>query len=154
MMAARAALFALALALCSASSAPVARAAPPAAAREELSEPADFETAGGLYAPFVREHFYRILARSPTKAFLWELALPGAGHFYNGFPIQAGVAIGLTLAGAGLWIAGAVRESPLLWWLGMGTFSAGRVYGLISAPVTAVLLNAAYRRQFGITGRF
>jgi hypothetical protein len=36
----------------------------------------------------------------------------------------------------------------------MATFTAGRVYGLISAPVTAVLLNAAYRRQLGITGRF
>jgi hypothetical protein len=151
---ARAAVLAFGLALCVALAPSPAHAAPPASKSEEPSEPADFESAGSLYAPFVREHFYRILARSPTKAFLWELALPGAGHFYNGFPIQAGVAIGLTLAGAGLWIAGAVRESPLLWWLGMGTFSAGRVYGLISAPVTAVLLNAAYRRQFGITGRF
>jgi hypothetical protein len=106
------------------------------------------------YTPFVREHFYRILSRSPTKAFLWELALPGAGHIYNGFPIQAGVAIGLSCLGAALWIAGAARDLPALWWLGMGTFTAGRVYGLISAPVTAVLLNAAYRRQFGITGRF
>jgi hypothetical protein len=35
----------------------------------------------------------------------------------------------------------------------MATFSAGRVYGLISAPVTAALLNAAYRRQFGIRDR-
>lgn len=154
MRVARAALFALALSCYSVASAPLAHAAPPVKEGEEASSPADFESAGSLYAPFVREHYYRILARSPTKAFLWELALPGAGHFYNGFPIQAGVAIGLTLAGAGLWIAGAVRESPLLWWLGMGTFSAGRVYGLISAPVTAVLLNAAYRRQFGITGRF
>jgi hypothetical protein len=154
MSATRAALFTLALALAVALSAPRAQAAPPEAESEETSEPGDFEAAGGLYAPFVREHFYRVLMRSPTKAFLWELALPGAGHFYNGFPIQAGVAIGLSLAGAGLWIAGAARESPLLWWLGMGTFNAGRVYGLISAPVTAVLLNAAYRRQLGITGRF
>ena len=106
------------------------------------------------YAPLVREHFYRILARSPAKAFLWELALPGAGHIYNGFPIQAGVAIGLSCAGAALWIAGAVRDQQALWWAGAGTFAAGRLYGLISAPVTAALLNAAYRRQFGITGRF
>jgi hypothetical protein len=106
------------------------------------------------YAPLVREHYYRILSRSPTKAFLWELALPGAGHFYVGFPIQAGVAIGLSALGAALWIAGAARDQKALYWTGMATFTAGRVYGLISAPVTAVLLNAAYRRQFGITGRF
>jgi hypothetical protein len=106
------------------------------------------------YSPLVREYFYDVLARSPTKAFLWELALPGAGHIYNGFPIQAGVAIGLSCAGAALWIAGAARDDSALWWAGMGTFSAGRLYGLISAPVTALLLNAAYRRQFGITRRF
>jgi len=137
-----------------------AQAAPPAAEREQgeaheqnVNERTDFEAAGGLYAPFVREHYYRLLSRSPTKAFLWELALPGAGHIYNGFPIQAGIAIGLSALGAALWIAGAARESPALWWAGMATFSVGRVYGLVSAPVTAVLLNAAYRRQFGITDR-
>jgi hypothetical protein len=144
----RAALFALLLS-CSLS-ASLAQAAPPETESEQVVEP----ELGSLYAPFVRQHFYRILSRSPTQAFLWELALPGAGHIYNGFPIQAGVAIGLSCLGAALWIAGAVRDFPALWWVGMGTFSAGRVYGLISAPVTAVLLNAAYRRQFGITGRF
>jgi hypothetical protein len=109
---------------------------------------------GTPYGPMVREHYYRILSRSPTKAFLWELLLPGAGHIYNGFPIQAGVAIGLSCAGAALWTVGALRDLPVLWWAGLATFTAGRVYGLISAPVTAVLLNAAYRRQLGITGRF
>ena len=123
------------------------------ARKQAADESTDFEAAGGLYAPFVREHYYRLLSRSPTKAFLWELALPGAGHFYNGFPIQAGVAIGLSAIGAALWIAGAARDSGPLWWAGMATFSVGRVFGLISAPVTAVLLNAAYRRQFGITDR-
>lgn len=125
----------------------------PAARVEELEEETDFAAAGGLYAPFLREHYYRLLSRSPAKAFLWELALPGAGHIYNGFPIQVGVAIGLSALGAALWIAGAVRDSPPLWWAGMATFSVGRVYGLVSAPVTAVLLNGAYRRQFGITDR-
>lgn len=149
---------ALALVLC-ALGAP-AQAAPPVVSSEEVEsgapgvdENTDFESAGGLYAPFVREHYYRLLSRSPTKALLWELALPGAGHFYNGFPIQAGVAIGLSALGAALWIAGAARDAQPLWWAGMATFSAGRAYGLVSAPVTAVLLNAAYRRQFGITDR-
>lgn len=107
-----------------------------------------------LYASQVRAHFYRVLSRSPTKAFLWELALPGAGHVYVGFRIQAAVAIGLSLAGAAMWIGGAVRDEPGWWWAGMATFTAGRSYGLISAPVSAALLNAAYRRQLGITGRF
>lgn len=144
--------FALALGFAGAVSSPV-HAQPPAAASEPLDESTDFEAAGGLYAPFLREHYYRLLSRSPAKAFLWELALPGAGHVYNGFPIQAGLAIGLSALGAALWIAGAARDVPPLWWVGMATFSAGRVYGLISAPVTAALLNAAYRRQFGIRDR-
>jgi hypothetical protein len=103
-----------------------------------------------LYASQVRAHYYQLLSRSPTKAFLWELALPGAGHIYTGFPIQAGVAIGLTLAGAAMWIGGAVRDTPGWWWAGMATFTLGRTYGLISAPVSAALLNAAYRRQLGM----
>lgn len=107
-----------------------------------------------LYATQVRAHYYRVLSRSPTKAFLWELALPGAGHVYAGFPIQAAIAAGLTLAGAAMWIGGAVRDHPGWWWAGMGTFTAGRVYGLISAPISAMLLNAAYRRQLGIMARF
>jgi hypothetical protein len=129
-----------------------ARAAPEASADDE--DPLAALELDAPYAPLVREHYYRILSRSPTKAFLWELGLPGAGHFYVGFPIQAGVAIGLSALGAALWIAGAARDQKALFWTGMATFTAGRVYGLISAPVTAVLLNAAYRRQFGITRRF
>jgi hypothetical protein len=107
-----------------------------------------------LYASQVRHHYYSVLARSPTKAVLWVLALPGAGHVYAGFPIQAAIAAGLSVAGAAMWIGGAVRDHPGWWWAGMATFSAGRVYGLISAPVSAALLNAAYRRQFGIAARF
>lgn len=129
------------------------QASPPAAEGEQLDESTDFEAAGELYAPFLREHYYRLLARSPTKAFLWELALPGAGHVYNGFPIQAGIAIGLSALGSALWIAGAGRDSPPLWWAGMATFGVGRLYGLISSPITAMLLNAAYRSQFGIRER-
>ncbi|HEX6244045.1 MAG TPA: hypothetical protein VFZ61_24180, partial [Polyangiales bacterium] len=102
-----------------------------------------------LYATQVRLHYYEILSRSPTKAFLWELALPGAGHIYTGFPIQAAVAIGLSVAGAAMWIGGAARDSDAWWWAGIATFTLGRTYGLISAPVSAALLNAAYRRQLG-----
>jgi hypothetical protein len=150
---------AFALALCLACWPKLAVAEAHTLAELEQRELAEMEKAGTLapsplYAPQVRAHYYRVLSRSPTKAFLWELALPGAGHIYNGFPIQAAVAIGLSVAGAGMWIGGAVADKPGWWWAGMATFSVGRVYGLISAPVTAVLLNAAYRRQFGITAQF
>lgn len=101
------------------------------------------------FMPQLRQHYYSVLYRSPLKAFLWEL-LPGAGHIYAGFTFQAIVSAGLTLAGAGLWIAGAVKHDDAFWWSGVTTFSIGRVYGLISAPVSAMLLNNAYRRQFGL----
>jgi hypothetical protein len=106
------------------------------------------------YAAAIRQHYYALLARSPAKAFLWELGLPGAGHVYSGFYVQAAVAATLSVAGASLWVAGAARDDDALWWAGAGTFAAGRVYGLISAPVSAALLNAAFRRQFGIRSRF
>jgi hypothetical protein len=102
-----------------------------------------------VFMPQLR-HYYSVLYRSPVKALLWELALPGAGHVYAGFYFQAVVAAGLSLAGAGLWIAGAVKDDRLLTLLGIPSFCIGRAYGLISAPVSAALLNAAYRRQFGI----
>jgi hypothetical protein len=124
-----------------------ARAAPPLRESSPLGAPIP-------YAQAVRAHYYELLARSPAKAFGWELALPGAGHVYAGFYAQAAVSAGLTLAGAGLWIAGAVRDERALWWAGAGTFAAGRCYGLVSAPLSAALLNAAFRRQLGITARF
>lgn len=125
-----------------------ARAAPPARAQSPLGSPY------APYAPAVRQHYYELLARSPTKALLWELALPGAGHLYTGFYVQAAVAAGLSAAGAGLWIAGAVRDQDSLWWTGAATFAAGRAYGLVSAPLSAALLNAAFRRQLGLSARF
>lgn len=136
---------ALALVLCLSVGSGVAHAEPPTS-----DEPAAGLVPAPLYASQVRAHYYSLLSRSPTKAFLWELALPGAGHIYTGFPIQAAVAIGLSVAGAAMWIGGAVRDSPGWWWAGMATFTLGRTYGLISAPVSAALLNAAYRRQLGI----
>jgi len=106
------------------------------------------------YDDAIRAHYYTLLARSPAKTFLWEAAFPGAGHMYSGFYLQAALSASITLTGAGLWLAGAVRDDDQLWWAGAGTFAAGRVYGLISAPVSAALLNAAFRRQLGISGRF
>lgn len=106
------------------------------------------------YEAAIRHHYYALLARSPTKSFLWELALPGAGHVYSGFYLQAAISATITVTGASLWIAGTVRDDDALWWAGAGTFAAGRVYGLVSAPISAALLNAAFRRQFGIRQTF
>ena len=47
------------------------------------------------------------------------------------------------------WIAGAVRDREPLEWTGVGIFAGARAYGLVSAPLGALLLNAAFRRQFG-----
>jgi hypothetical protein len=126
-----------------------ARAAPPKREQSPLGAPTLSPS-----APAIRQHYYELLARSPTKALLWELALPGAGHVYAGFHVQAVVSMSLSAAGAGLWIAGALRDNEQLWWTGMATFAAGRAYGLISAPLSAALLNAAFRRQLGISARF
>jgi hypothetical protein len=124
-----------------------ASAAPPVRQESPLGPPAP-------YAEGIRRQYYALLARSPAKALLWELALPGAGHVYTGFYVQAVIAASVSLCGAGLWIAGAARDRDDLWWAGAATFAAGRSYGLISAPVSAALLNAAFRRQLGITTRF
>jgi hypothetical protein len=81
---------------------------------------------------------------------LLDLALPGAGSVYTGLYANAIVTGVVSLAGAALWIAGAAKHDDALWWSGAGTFAAGRAYGLVSAPVGASLLNAAFRRHFGI----
>jgi hypothetical protein len=140
------------LALCSALAASAWSA--PAYAEPPSREQSPLGSVSSPYAPAVRQHYYELLARSPGKAFLWELALPGAGHVYAGFYVQAAVAASLSVAGAGLWIAGALRDNDELWWAGAATFSAGRAYGLVSAPISAALLNAAFRRQLGISARF
>ena len=99
------------------------------------------------FAPLLREQYYQRLAKSPWRAFGYELLLPGAGNAYVGLYPPGIATLGATLLGAGLWIAGSVRERPALTYAGMGTFAAARAYGLVSAPVTARLLNRAYRRQ-------
>jgi hypothetical protein len=106
------------------------------------------------YAPLVREHFYRQLRKSPWRALGYELLLPGAGSLYTGLHAPAVGTLGVSLVGASLWVAGALRDRRALAWAGIGTFAAARSYGLVSAPVGAVLLNAAFRHQLGIVSSF
>jgi hypothetical protein len=108
----------------------------------------------GVALPFaeeVRLAYYERLRRAPTTALLWELLLPGAGSVYTGLYPNAAITASLSLLGAALWIAGAVRDNDALWWSGMGTFAGARVYGVVSAPLGARWLNAAFRRHFGLT---
>jgi hypothetical protein len=98
-------------------------------------------------------HYYAQLRKSPGKALLLDLALPGAGNVYTGLYANAAITGAVSLLGAALWIAGAARDHDGLWWSGAGVFAAGRAYGLVSAPVGAALLNAAFRRQFGLSVR-
>jgi hypothetical protein len=78
--------------------------------------------------------------------------VPGAGNLYVGLRVPAAVTMGVSVLGAGLWIAGAASHERALLWTGVGTFATGRVYGLVSAPIGAALLNAAFRGQLGVSG--
>jgi hypothetical protein len=118
-----------------------ARAQDPSAQPAMLFLPGNDE-----FSADVRRYYYAELHRSPNKALLWELALPGAGNVYNGIWANAIVTVALSAAGASLWIAGAARDRSDLWWAGLGTFAAGRTYGVVSAPVGALLFNRALRR--------
>jgi hypothetical protein len=109
---------------------------------------------GSPYAPLVRQQYYEQLAKSPGRALGWELLVPGGGNFYVGLDVPAAITLGASLLGAGLWIAGSVSERPPLLWTGVGTFAAARGYGLISAPIGAAMLNAAFRGQLGISGAY
>lgn len=106
---------------------------------------------GAPYSPLVREHYYAQLAKSPWRALGYELLLPGAGSAHVGLRPHAAATLALSLAGASLWIAGALRDRPALMWSGIGVFGGARAYGLVSAPISAVLLNRAFRSQLGIT---
>jgi len=112
------------------------------------------------YAPLVRQHYYAQLAKSPWRALGWEALLPGAGNLYVGLRVPAAITLSVSALGAGLWIAGAtthrasVSGRPALLFTGIGTFAAARVYGLVSAPIGAALLNAAFRGQLGVSGAY
>ena len=112
---------------------------------------ADVLVAEAPYAPMVRRHYYARLAKSPARALGFELLFPGAGSAYTGLTTPALVTLGLSIAGAALWIAGAARDEPALTWSGVGVFAGARTYGLVSAPVGAALLNAAFRSQLGLS---
>ena len=107
------------------------------------------ESFGTPYAPLVREHYYEQLRKRPLCASALELALPGAGTFYVGLRGAAFATFGASLAGAALWVAGAVAERPRLARAGMVSFALVRGYGMAAAPVSAHLLNRALRRQLG-----
>jgi hypothetical protein len=128
--------------------------APEATSESELltADVTEFTAPSGAipFAPDVCAHYYQALRRSPSKAFLWELGLPGAGSIYDGLYANAVVTGVLTLAGTALWIAGAVTDNDALWWSGAGLFIGGRVYGLVAAPLGASLLNRAFRRVLGL----
>jgi hypothetical protein len=112
-----------------------------------------YEQALGVQAPYaaeVRRHWYAQLARDPWRAFGAELLVPGAGNYYVGLYVPAALTFALSCAGAALWIAGARRERDAMLWTGVGVFAGARVYGAVSAPVAAVLLNRALRAQLGI----
>lgn len=130
----------------------------PADARAD--DAADAPPVDAPYAPLVRQHYYAQLAKSPWRALGWEALLPGAGNLYVGLRVPAAITLGVSALGAGLWIAGATTQRarvggrPALLWTGIGTFAAGRVYGLVSAPIGAALLNAAFRGQLGVSGAY
>ena len=110
-----------------------------------------------MQTPFdtmVRRHYYERLEKQPLRAFGYELLFPGAGSYYTGVYAPAVCTLALSLAGAGMWIAGARRDQPTVMWTGVGVFSGARAFGLVSAPLGAVLLNAAFRQQLGLTKTF
>jgi hypothetical protein len=101
------------------------------------------------YAAELRRHWYAQLAKNPWRAFGAELLVPGAGNYYVGLHVPAALTLALSCVGAGLWIAGAARDRDALTWSGIGTFAGARVYGAVSAPIGAMLLNRAFRAQLG-----
>lgn len=110
-----------------------------------------------MQAPFdavVRRHYYERLEKQPLRAFGYELLFPGAGSYYTGVHAPAVCTLALSLAGMGMWIAGARRDKEAVYWTGVGVFSGARAFGLVSAPVGAMLLNAAFRQQLGLTKTF
>jgi hypothetical protein len=126
----------------------------PARAQAEQGEPGDAVGFTSPFAPLVRRHYYDRLAKSPWRALGLELLLPGAGHVYVGLYGPAAATLGVSLLGAALWITGEVRQQPTLRWTGIGTFAAGRTLGTVGAPIGALLLNAAFRRQLGLVGSY
>lgn len=117
-----------------------------AAARVRAEElPPPFQEAP--FAGVLREQYYARLSKSPLRALGYELLLPGAGNAYTGLYGPAAVTLSATLLGAGLWIAGATSDHDALRYAGIATFAGARAYGVVSAPIGAALLNAAYRRQ-------
>lgn len=120
---------------------------------QEGPDPFSVSPSASPFSGTIGRHYYEQLRKSSGKALLLDLALPGAGNVYTGIYVNAAITGAVSLLGAALWIAGAASDHDGLWWGGAGVFAAGRTYGLISAPVGAALLNAAFKRQFGLSAR-
>lgn len=126
---------------------------PSAAVAQPLAEESSLESEP-LFAGELRRYYYEQLEKDPWRALGAELLMPGAGNYYVGLYTPAAITFGLSCVGASLWVAGAIRDQPALTWTGIGAFTAARTYGVISAPIGAVLLNAVFRQQLGIHGRY
>jgi len=131
-----------------------ARAQSPASPSDSESTSTAAPLTPSRVARDMNAHYYRRLQRDPWRALGWEALCPGAGSYYNGIHVSAVVTLSISVVGAGLWTLGAVLDRDVLWWAGAGTFAAGRAAGLVAAPVGAVRLNAAFRRQLGLAYRF
>lgn len=116
--------------------------------------PAAGQALDSPYADEMRRHFYAQLEKRPWRALGWELLAPGAGNFYTGLYGPAAATLAASMLGASLWLAGALRGRSGLAYAGIATFACARGYGAVSAPVGALLLNAAYRRELGLDARF
>jgi hypothetical protein len=101
----------------------------------------------------VRVYYYEQLRRDPVVALGYDALFPGAGSAYSHLYGNAIFAASLSFAGAALWTYGAVADHRPSWWIGASTFALGRTYGLVSAPLGAVFLNGAFRRQLRLTLR-
>jgi len=123
-------------------------------ARADGDAPSALAELGSPYAPVLRAQYYEHLFKHPWRALGYELLAPGAGNFYVGLQAPAAITLGASLIGASITVAGALRDRPALLWSGVSLLAAGRAYGLVSAPVGAVLLNAAFRQQLGVSASY
>jgi hypothetical protein len=115
-----------------------------------VRDPVELGVSSTPYASELRGHLYARLHKSPARAFGYELLVPGLGYAYAGFRVQAVLSAVATVAGAGLWLGGALSDHDALSYAGIATFATARVVGVAGAPIAAALLNAAFRRRLGV----
>ncbi len=86
-------------------------------------------------------------SRSPMLAFLLELVVPSAGLFYVGDYLGAGLELGGITLGFGVMIATAHSSDPEGFLLGFSLVLGARIYGLITAPISAGRFNRRERER-------